>query len=61
MYADSTNRVFFIEVNYFSFNGCCQEADILEIPADSNWMKREKATGLMARMISVFFNSFFSV
>lgn len=55
MYADSTNRVFFIEVNYFSFNGCCQEADILEIPADSNWMKREKATGLMARMIWVFF------
>lgn len=61
MYTDSTNRVFFIELNYFSFNGCCQEADILEIQADSNWMKWGKATGLMARVISVFFYLFFSV
>lgn len=61
MYTDRVNRVSFFEVNYFSFNGCCQESDkennvklidMLEIQEDSNWTRCGKATGMIARMIS---------
>lgn len=61
MYTDSVNRVSFFEVDYFSFNGCCQESDkensvelidLLEIQEYSNWTGCGKATGLIARMIS---------
>lgn len=56
MYTDSTNRVFFIELNYFSFNGCCQEADILELDemGKSNGVDGKNDFGLFLTLFFLF-------